>query len=157
MKTHLDPLEAEISRTKRELNDLFRQANLASRAGHAAEAHRQEVALLEKELENIQIIARYLEPICPPVARALRRWHAQMASRFLQLKDARDPTVLQRWVAQELVPHLRRSEQLAHLAATSARIRPRKAATPFVWPVAVDLALKGMTGTARHDHAARRA
>ena len=153
----LDPLEAEISRTKRELNELCRQANLASREGRVTEAHRREVALLEKELENIEIIARYIEPISAPVARDLRRWHAQMSNRFRRLKDSGDAASLRGWVAHDLVPHLRRSEQLAHLVATNARRDPKKGGVPFVWPVAVRGAMWDAESKAPSDAATRRA
>lgn len=140
MRRDLRPFEEDISRTKRELNDLFRQESLASRDGRSAEARERHLALLEKELENIRTIARYVEPISPPVARDLNRWHAQMTSRFRDVRDSRDPAALQEWVARELVPHLRRSEQVAHLLATSVRSSPRRSASPFAWPMAVSAA-----------------
>ena len=136
-------MEEEIARTKRELGELFRQETLASRRGDAAEAGERHLALLGKELDNIRAIARYVEPISAPVARDLTRWHAQMTIRFEELRRGKDAAALQRWVAQDLVPHLRRSEQLAHLVATNARIRPEKPSTPFVWPVAARRAAQG--------------
>ena len=142
MNRDLRPFEEEIARAKGELNELYRQMNLASRRGDAAEARRQQLALLEKELDNIRAIARYVEPVSAPVARDLSRWQAQIAERLGQVRDAPDPALLQRWVAQELVPHLRRSEQAAHLVATSVRIQPRKQGTPFVWPVDVGRAVR---------------
>ena len=123
--------------------------NLASRRGDAAEARRQQVALLEKELDNIHAIARYVEPVSAAVARDLSRWRAQIAEHLDQVRDSLDPALLQRWVAQELVPHLRQSEQVAHLVATSARIGPKKRGTPFVWPVAVKQAARGPRRTDR--------
>lgn len=143
MRADLRPFEEEIARTKRELNELFRRESLAARQGNSGEANRTHLALLQKELENVRTIARYLEPISPPVARDLERWHAQMQSRFEQLRSRGNPAEVQQWVARELVPHLRRSEQLAHLLATSIRSGAKKAAAPFGWPVAVDKALRG--------------
>ncbi len=138
MQMDLRPFEEDISRTKRELNDLFRQESLASRSGHLAEARERHLALLQKELENIRTIARYVEPISPPVARDLNRWHAQMTSHFLEVRDSPDPAAVQAWVARELVPHLRRSEQVAHLLATSVRTASRTAMPPYAWPVAAE-------------------
>ncbi len=135
MRADLRPMEDQIARTKRELNELFREEALASRQGHAAEARQRHLLLLEKELENIRSIARYVEPISGPVARDLNRWHAQMLERFNALRDHESPEALQAWVVRDLVPHLRRSEQIAHLVATSVRANPRKASTPFGWPV----------------------
>jgi predicted RNase H-like nuclease (RuvC/YqgF family) len=135
MKMDLRSLENEISQTKRELNQLFREESLASRRGDATEARKQHVALLEKELENIATIASYLEAISPPVARDLTRWRAQTSSRFNDLKRSGNAVALQTWVTQELVPLLRRSEQAAHLVATTVRVGPRKASTPFAWPI----------------------
>ncbi len=142
MRTDLRPLEEEIARTKRELNELFREESLASRRGDAAEARERHVSLLRKELENVRTISRYVETISPPVGRDLARWHAQMEIRFEQLRRSGSDRALQDWVARELVPHLRRSEQVAHLVATTVRASPRKAAAPFGWPVAVDRAIE---------------
>ena len=149
MKMDLRPIEREISRTKLELNELFRLMALASRRGDSSEAHRKHLALLEKELENIRTIARYVESVSPPVARDLGRWQAQMAERFEKVRTSSDPATLQRWVAQDLVPHLRRSEQVAHLVATSMRIEPKKPGPPFVWPGAVEQAARQVRDKAR--------
>lgn len=146
MKGDLQPLEKEISRTKRELNELFRRESLASRGGDAAGARQTHLALLEKELENVRSIARYVETISPPVARDLSRWQTQTASRFRELREAANPAVVQAWVAGELVPLLRRSELAAHLVATSARVAPKKSPRPFAWPVADERAAKGAAG-----------
>ncbi len=148
MKTDLHPIEQEISRTKAELNELFRQMSLASRRGDASEARRHQLALLEKGREKIWTIARYVEPVSPPVARDLGRWRSQITERLGVVRSSSDPAVLQRWVAQELVPHLRRSEQVAHLLATTTRRRGRKPAAPFSWPVVPAAAGDGSGGRA---------
>ena len=140
MRTDLDPLEKDISRTKRELNDLFREESLAWRQGNPQEGQARHLALLEKELENIRAIATYVEPISPHVARDLRHWHSQMASRFAEVRSTRDPAAMQRWVTQELVPHLRQSEQVAHVLATSVRTESRKGSAPYAWPVRAEAA-----------------
>ncbi len=142
MKEDLQPLEREISRGKRELNELFRKESLASREGDAAGARQTHLALLEKELENVRSITRYLDTISPPVARDLSRWQTQTASRFRELRETANPAALQAWVAGELVPLLRRCELAAHLVATSARVAPKKSPSPFAWPVAMERVLK---------------
>lgn len=151
MGTILDPLERDISRTKRELNDLFRAESLAWRQGNAAEGHARHLALLEKELENIGTIARYVEPISPVVARDLRHWHAQMTIRFHEIRNSRDPGAVQRWVTQDLVPHLRDSEQIAHVLATSVRRSSRGGSAPYAWPVRGDAPAKGRDTGAPRD------
>ncbi len=151
MRADLRPIEDQIARTKRELNELFRKESLASREGDHAEARRQHLRLLEKELENIHTIARYVEPISPPVARDLNRWHAQIVERFNALKDRESPEALQTWVARDLVPHLRRSEQIAHLLATSARASLDTTSSPFAWPVGARHALHETAGANRRN------
>lgn len=141
MRSDMQPMEDEISRTKRELNELFRQETLASRRGDSAEARDRHLALLQKELENVRTIARYVETVSPPAARDLSRGHSQMEARFHEMRDSGDAAALQQWFAREFVPHLRRSELVAHLVATSMRSIPGKPASPFAWPVAVDAAL----------------
>ncbi len=150
MTSDLDPLERDISRTKRELNEIFRSESLAWRAGNAAEGRARHLALLEKELENLRMIATYMEPVSPPVARDLRRWNDQMADRFGEVRNSPDPSVVQRWVTQELVPHLRRGEQLAHILASTVRTGSRRGPTPYVWPVRADAAgRQGGTNSSR--------
>ncbi len=149
MRQDMHPMEDEISRTKRELNELFREEALAWRRGDSAEARSQHLALLQKELENVRSIARYIEAISPPAARDLNHWHAQMEARFHEIRDSADAATLQGWVAHDLVPHLRRSEQVAHLVATSMRAAPRKPAAPFAWPVAVEAAVKDAEARSR--------
>lgn len=150
MRDELHPLEKEISQTKRELNELFRRESLASREGDAAEARRAHLALLEKELDNVRSITRYVDTISPPVARDLSRWQTQTASRFRELRENSSAATLQAWVARDLVPLLRRSELAAHLVATSARVKPKKAAAPFAWPVALERPLKDAAEHASH-------
>lgn len=145
MKLNLSPPEEDISRMKRELNRLFREENLASRRGDAVAAREQHLALLEKELENIGMIAGYLKTISPPVARDLTRWLVQTSSRFHELQRAGDAVAVQTWVAQELVPLLRRSELAAHLVATTVRVGTREGSAPFGWSASVRAAL-GKTG-----------
>ncbi len=147
MRADLHPLEMEIARGKRELNELFREESLAARRGDFVEAGRRHVALLEKELENVRTIARYLEPISAPVARDLSRWQTQTSHRFREVEISGAPAAIQRWVVQDLVPLLRRSEQAAHLVATSVRVQSRKAAVPFVWPVAAAIPRKDAVAT----------
>ncbi len=151
MKLDLRPAEREISRVKRELNQLFREDSLASREGASEEGYQRHLALLERELDNIRSIARYVEPISAPVSRDLSRWHAQLTSRFNDLRVSGSPASVQRWVVQELVPHLRRSEQAAHLVATSLRVGPKGKPQPFVWPVAAEVALNEAKRRGRKD------
>jgi hypothetical protein len=119
-------------------------------------ARAQHLALLEKELENIDTIAAYLDTISPPVARDLMRWQVETSSRFKELRQAADAAALQAWVTQDLVPLLRRSEQAAHLVATTVRVDPRKTSAPFAWPVSVHLALKDAAIGTSDVHPGRR-
>ncbi len=155
MKDRLRPLEQEIARAKGDLNELFRRESLASRQGDMGEARRTHLALLEKELDNIGAISRYVDTISPPVARDLSRWQTQTASRFRELRDEADASTLQAWVARELVPLLRRSEQAAHLVASSARVNPDKSAAPFAWPIALEHALKDAAERGSHPRESR--
>ncbi len=141
-------LEREIVRMKADLERLTRSRNLALRAGRQDEGQRQHLSALEAEIRHIEALARYVKTVSPAAGRELATRQAAAAQHFRRLRHAGDLHELERWVAEELAPLLNKSEQAAHLVATSVRVKPKEAPIAFTWPVAVH--------TAARDAASRR-
>ena len=136
-------LEREIVRMKAELERLTRSRNVALREGHKDEGERRHVSALEAELRHVEALARYVKTVSPAAGRELATRQALAAQHFQRLRRAGDLHELDRWVSQELAPLLNKSEQAAHLIATSVRVKPKGSPTAFVWPVAVEAAVQG--------------
>ncbi len=135
-------LEQEIVRMKAELERLTRSRNLALREGRRDEGERQHVSALEAELLQLETLARYVKTVSPAAGHELATRQAAAALRFRQLRQAGDLEELQRWVADELAPLLNKTEQAAHLVATSVRVTPNQPPAAFTWPVAIDTAVR---------------
>lgn len=148
-------LEREIVRMKAELERLTRSRNLALREGRKAEGERQHVSALEAEVRHVETLARYVKTVSPAAGRELATDQAAAAEHFRRLRAAGDLHELERWVAKELAPLLNKSEQAAHLVATSVRVKPSETPTAFTWPVAVETAAR-RAGTAREPRGNQR-
>ncbi len=125
-------------------SDLVRMArlrNLALRDGRDDEGRRHHLSALEAELENVGMLARYVRTLSPAAGHELETRQSMVSQHFQQLKGGEDVPAINRWVTQELAPLLNKSEQAAHLVATSVRTNPRNATSPFAWPVYVQLAV----------------
>ncbi len=127
---------------KAELERLTRSRNLALREGRRDEGERQHVSALEAEVQQLEALARYVKTVSPAAGHELATRQAAAAQHFRQLRQAGDLEELQRWVAEELAPLLNKTEQAAHLVATSVRVTPKGPPAGFTWPVAVDTAVR---------------
>lgn len=127
---------------KAELVRLTRNRNLALREGRQEEGQREHLSALDAEVRNLEALARYVKTVSPAAGRELATRQAAAAQHFQRLRQAGDLQELQRWVAQELAPLLNKSEQAAHLVATSVRVKPAGTPTAFTWPVAVETATR---------------
>ncbi len=125
--------ENEILRAKSDLERISRKRLIAYRDGRFEEAAQAQVRLLETELKNVAALASYVKTISPAAARELVGRHAVAAERFERLKRAGDPVALQDWLKKELAPLVNKSEQAAHLVATSIRLEKGKRSQPFGW------------------------
>ncbi len=137
-----ESVEQEIVRMKAELIRMTRDRNLALRAGRLDEGQRRHLDVLEAEIKHLDALARYVRTVSPGAARELAARRASVVGDFQRLRTSGNLRELNRWVTQELAPLLNKSEQAAHLVATSVRATPRTPASPFVWPVAVDRPVK---------------
>jgi len=136
-------LEREIVRMKAELERLTRSRNLALREGRRDEGERHHLSALEAEVRQVEALARYVKTVSPAAGRELATRQAAAALHFRRLRAAGDLHELERWVTEELAPLLNKSEQAAHLVATSVRVKPTEKPTAFTWPVAVETASRG--------------
>lgn len=125
--------ENEILRVKSDLGRISRNRLIAYREGRVDEAARAQIRLLETELKNIAALASYVKTISPAAARELVGRHSAAAERFERLKAAGDAAALQGWLKEELAPLVNKSEQAAHLVATSIRLEKGKKSKPFGW------------------------
>ncbi|HYM39063.1 MAG TPA: hypothetical protein VEY12_02810 [Thermoplasmata archaeon] len=66
-------------------------------------------------------------------ARELVGRHSAAAEGFKSLKAADNPAALQDWLKEGLAPLVNKSEQAAHLVATSIRLEKGKKSKPFGW------------------------
>ncbi len=125
--------ERQILRVKAELRRISRDRLVAYRDRRLDEAARQQVRLLEAELQNIQALAAYVKAVSPAAARELASRHAAAAQRFGELKGAGDAVALQAWLRDQLAPLVNKSEQAAHLVATTLRLEKERKSRPFRW------------------------
>ncbi len=135
-------LEREIVRMKAELERLTRSRNVALREGRQDEGRRQHLSALEAEVRHLETLARYVKTVSPAAGHELATRQAAAAQHFQRLRQAGDLEELQRWVAKELAPLLNKTEQAAHLVATSIRVKPSSTPTAFTWPVAIETATR---------------
>ena len=125
--------ENQILRVKADLRRISRDRLLAYRGGRPEEAVRAELRLRETELQNSSALAAYVRTGSPAAARELASRHAAAAERFGEVKGTGDAVALQRWMKDQLVPLVNKSEQAAHLVATTIRLEKGKKAKPFGW------------------------
>ncbi len=135
-------LEQEIVRMKSELVRMARDRNLALRSGDEDRGRQHHLAALEAEVQHVGTLARYVKTVSPAAGRELATRQTLALQHFEQLKSAKNLIAVNRWVTAELAPLLNKSEQAAHLIATSVRAGPKHVTTPFVWPVGVEIALR---------------
>ncbi len=148
-------LEREIVRMKAELERLTRGRNLALREGRRDEGQRQHLSALEAEVRHVEALARYVKTVSPAAGRELASRQALAAQHFQRLRRAGDLRELDRWVTRELAPLLNKSEQAAHLVATSVRATPKGPPAGFTWPVAVDTAVRRETSRRSPEYTKR--
>lgn len=120
---------------KSDLVRLSRARNLALREGRHEEGRQHHVSALEAELRHVETLARYVQTASPAAGRELATRQALASRHFQHVKGSRDLKDIHRWVTQELAPLLNKSEQAAHLVATSVRTASRNGASPYAWPV----------------------
>ncbi len=125
--------EMVILRVKSDLMSISRNRLLAYRDGRLEEGARDHVRLLEMELKNVAALASYLGTVSPALSRELVGRHAVATERFERVKNAGDPTALQDWLKKEVAPLVNKSEQAAHLVATTVRLEKGKKSKPFGW------------------------
>lgn len=125
--------ENQILRVKSDLGRISRDRLIAYREGRIEEAAEAQIRLLEMELKNVAALASYVKTISPGAARELVGRHSAAAERFQSLKAAANPVALQDWLKEELAPLVNKSEQAAHLVATSIRLEKGKKSKPFGW------------------------
>jgi hypothetical protein len=147
-------LEQEIVHMKAELGRMTRSRNLALREGRRDEGERHHLSALEAEIRHVEALSRYVKTVSPAAGRELATRQALAAQHFRRLREAGDLRELNRWVAQELAPLLNKSEQAAHLVATSVRAKSKGSPTAFAWPVAVERAVRD--AGSRHSPAPRK-
>jgi hypothetical protein len=75
----------------------------------------------EKMLENCDLIARYVSQFCPAIGRDLSSQQKIVRSELEKIKGPSDHDSLHAWYKANLVPLVKRSETVAHVAATSHR------------------------------------
>lgn len=136
-------LEREIVQMKADIGRLTRSRNLALREGRREEGRRHHLAALDTELNHLDALARYVQTMSPAAGRELATRRALAARHFQRLRNAADTRELHQWVVGELAPLLNKSEQAAHLVATSLRARSKGSPHAFMWPVAVESAVRG--------------
>ncbi len=125
--------EKKILQVKSDLERISRNRLIAYRDGRFEEAAQAQIRLLDAELKNVAALASYVRTISPAAARELVGRHAVAAERFERLRKAGDPVALQDWLKRELAPLVNKSEQAAHLVATSIRLERGKRSKPFGW------------------------
>lgn len=125
--------ENQVLRVKADLRRISRDRLLAYREGRPDDATRHQFRLVEAELQNVKALASYVRTVSPAAARELASWHSAAAERFGELKGAGDIVALQAWLKERLAPLVNKSEQAAHLVATTIRLEKGKKAKPFGW------------------------
>jgi len=145
-------MEREIVRMKAELERLTRSRNRALRDGRRDEGERQQLAALEAEVNHVEALARYVKTVSPAAGRELATRQALTAQHFRRLRSAGDLAEMNRWVSRELAPLLNKSEQAAHLVATSVRARSKGSPRAFTWPAAVETAVQGEAARRSREH-----
>ncbi len=132
----------ELSRLEERI--LVAKSDLAavSRERWEAALRRDERGVLEarkkaadKMLDNCEALAHYVSYCCPNVARDLLGQGRSMRSELDKMRRTNDSVELHNWYKASLIPLVKHSEVLAHLAATTITKRDSKSSDCYQWPV----------------------
>ncbi len=126
-------MERRIADVKHDIDRISRDRALAYLRGNPEEATRHHLSLLEAELRNVEGLISYVGTVSPAAARELSDERSVAAGRFLDLRARGDSAALQRWVTEDLAPLVNKTEQAAHLIATSLRVQRGRTPKPFGW------------------------
>ena len=129
-------MERRIADVKHDIDRISRDRSLAYLGGRPEEAVRYHLSLMDAELRNLDNLISYVATVSPAAARELDSERSETAGRYLDVKARGDPVALQRWVTEDLAPLVNKSEQAAHLVATSLRVRRGRTPKPFGWAAA---------------------
>lgn len=125
--------ESQVLRVKADLRRISLDRLVAYREGPPDEAARHQFRLVEAELQNVEALASYVRTVSPAAGRELAGRHSAAAERFAELKGVGDVVALQGWLKDHLAPLMNKSEQAAHLVATTIRLEEGRKAKPFGW------------------------
>jgi len=133
-QTHpLASRESRIVDVKSDLSRISKNRLIAYRQGRIDEATRQQFRLLEAKLRNIEALASYVNAVSAPAGHELVGHLLAATERFRGLRAVGDVSALQDWLKKEIVPLIDKSEQAAHLVATTFRLAKGKKTKPFAW------------------------
>jgi hypothetical protein len=118
---NLNRIEERICMLKKQLSQISEECSTAGRSKKSNTEFSLRLRASEKMLENSSAMVSYVEVFSPPVANQIRVSEEHARKAFKQIELTNDSEELQKWIKSLLIPSIRLSESLAHLAASSVR------------------------------------
>ncbi len=115
----LTRIERSILENKQEVSRILADRSRATLSKDDMAALRAWTDASEKTLDGCNAISRYVEHFSKPIARQLEASLRETSKGLEDVKKSGDPVQFHRWMKTQFVPHVRESERMAHLAASS--------------------------------------
>ncbi len=115
----LTRIEKSILENKQEVSRILADRSRATLSKDNLAALRAWTNASEKTLAGCNAISKYVEHFSKPIARQLEVGLKEASRSLEEVKKSRDPAQFHRWVKTQFVPHVRESERMAHVVATS--------------------------------------
>jgi hypothetical protein len=131
----IDRLEESIQVVKSEISKISDERWRAASRGDDKSVLKAKTRAVEKMLENCDVIARYVSQFCPAIGRDLSSHQKVVRSELEKIKRRSNQESLHTWYKADLIPLVKRSEVVAHVAATSHRRGERSSDDCHRWPL----------------------
>jgi hypothetical protein len=128
-------LEEEIQIVKSDISKISNERWQAALKRDEKNVLEARTRAAEKMLENCDIIARYVSQFCPAIGRDLSGQQKTVKSELEKTKRRNNQNSLHTWYKVNLIPLVKRSEVVAHMAATSHRMGQASGNDCHRWPL----------------------
>ncbi|MEM0075687.1 MAG: hypothetical protein QXG05_02805 [Nitrososphaerota archaeon] len=129
----LEETEKRILNIKNEISNLSALRRNALEKHDEKEHLRARIRMVEKALENCQLITNYIANFNPVIAARLQKEHRRVEEELNKMKLVNNTEAFHEWIRNSFAPMVRFSEQTAYLAATCYRSVKEGRASNYRW------------------------
>lgn len=115
----LSRIEKSILENKNEVSKILERRSKATLSKDELAALRAWTDASEKTLEGCGAISKYMEHFSRPIARELQASQEATVRGLENVRKTEDRAQFHHWMKTQFIPHVRVSERMAHVAATS--------------------------------------